>query len=43
LASVRRRLCRATKNVLGNGARKLFKLDYPDEKKARLKARGAAA
>jgi hypothetical protein len=35
----------AKKNILGENARKLFKLDYlvSDEKKARLKARGVAA
>jgi len=35
----------AKRNILGESARKLFKLDYlvSDEKKARLKARGVAA
>ena len=35
----------AKRNILGENARKLFKLDYlvSDEKKARLKARGVAA
>ena len=34
----------AKRNILGENARKLFKLDYfvSEEKKARLKARGAA-